>query len=273
MDEVPDDGFLLENLMNKSSDSIYFKDRQSRFIMVNQACANKYNRASPEFVLEKTNGYSMMRGVLIALLMIVSLAQGGLEWEQKEIAVEVHATQLSADALFRFTNTGEEPILFSSLKPGCGCLTPSLSKRTCPPGESGELIVRFNLRDRTGKQRKSMVVNTDDGASVSLYTNTDIPTAYTIVPKLIKWAADGSETNKVAILSNPNKEPIRLLTVTSSHKGLPAELKTVREGFEYKVVMIRQSDEKNMRSVIRITTEPAPGKKTSKTLKLYVHAP
>lgn len=214
-----------------------------------------------------------MRGFFLAAMLTATLAQAGLEWQHEEVELKVHASQAAADAVFPFTNTGKDPIQFSSLKPGCGCLAPRLSKRTCPPGESGELIVRFDLRNRTGKQRKAMVVNTDDGASVSLITVTDIPTAYTISPMLIKWAAGSSETNKMATLSNPNKEPIRLLSITSSHAGLPAELKTVREGFEYEVVVMRKSDEKNMRSVIRITTEPPAGHKGSKTLKIYAHAP
>ncbi len=55
MDQLPDDGFLLENLMNNSSDSVYFKDLQSRFIMVNQTCANKHKWPTPESVLGKTD--------------------------------------------------------------------------------------------------------------------------------------------------------------------------------------------------------------------------
>ncbi len=214
-----------------------------------------------------------MKTFLLSSLFAVTLVQAGLEWQQEEITLEVGATQVSADAVFRFSNTGKEPVQFSSLKPSCGCLAPRLSKRTCPPGESGELTVRFDLRNRTGKQRKALVVNTDDGAAVSLFTVTDIPMAYKISPTLMKLAAGSAVTNKTATLSNPNKDPIRLLSLTSSHKGLPAELKTVREGFEYEVIVSRQSDEKNMRSVIRITTEPPPGHKLSKTLKLYAHAP
>jgi PAS domain S-box-containing protein len=55
MDQLPDYGFLLENLMNNSSDSIYFKDLQSRFIMVNQTCADKHKWTTPEAIKGKTD--------------------------------------------------------------------------------------------------------------------------------------------------------------------------------------------------------------------------
>ena len=53
--EIMDPGFLLENLMINISDSIYFKDLQSRFIMVNQACADKHRWGTTEAIMGKTD--------------------------------------------------------------------------------------------------------------------------------------------------------------------------------------------------------------------------
>ena len=46
---------MLQHLMNNSPDSIYFKDLQSRFIMVNQSCADKHQWESPECVIGKSD--------------------------------------------------------------------------------------------------------------------------------------------------------------------------------------------------------------------------
>jgi sigma-B regulation protein RsbU (phosphoserine phosphatase) len=48
-------GFRLQNLMDNLSDSIYFKDCQSRFVMVNQTCFVKHGWESADAVKGKTD--------------------------------------------------------------------------------------------------------------------------------------------------------------------------------------------------------------------------
>ncbi len=48
MNNLPNSGYLLSQLLHSSLDVIYFKDCQSRFIMCNRACAEKHGWVSPE---------------------------------------------------------------------------------------------------------------------------------------------------------------------------------------------------------------------------------
>jgi sigma-B regulation protein RsbU (phosphoserine phosphatase) len=52
---TPDSGFILANLMDTLSDAIYFKDRESRFIMINKACARKHRWESMDMMAGKTD--------------------------------------------------------------------------------------------------------------------------------------------------------------------------------------------------------------------------
>ncbi|VGO21697.1 DUF1573 domain-containing protein [Pontiella sulfatireligans] len=212
-----------------------------------------------------------MKWIIAIGLLAGSSAWAGLRWEASTQTLKVHPTQIEAMAVFRFSNAGDQLVTLSSVNVTCGCLAPRLDKRTYAPGESGELAVKFDLRNRTGKQHKATVVKTSDGATVSLFIDADIPKSYDIAPIMMTWAGDNPAATKTAKLTNSNKEPIKLLSVASSHKALPAELKTIREGFEYEVVVTRLPAAKNARSVVRITTEPPPGQTEAKTLKFYVH--
>jgi len=53
--KIPGSGDLLKSLMNNMPDAIYFKDRQSRFIIVNQACSDKHGWKSPDTVKGHTD--------------------------------------------------------------------------------------------------------------------------------------------------------------------------------------------------------------------------
>ncbi|WP_318311489.1 DUF1573 domain-containing protein [Flagellimonas crocea] len=45
---------------------------------------------------------------------------------------------------FSFTNTGNAPLIITDAKSSCGCTVPNPPKEPIAPGETGELVVRFN---------------------------------------------------------------------------------------------------------------------------------
>lgn len=65
--------------------------------------------------------------------------------------------------LYKFTNTGKEPLVIKDAKGSCGCTVPKWPKTPIPPGEQGEIQVEFNSKGKTGKQSKRVTItaNTD----------------------------------------------------------------------------------------------------------------
>lgn len=59
---------------------------------------------------------------------------------------------------FVFTNTGESPLVISSVRASCGCTTPQWSKKPIPPGEQGSITAQYNPLNRPGAFRKSISV-------------------------------------------------------------------------------------------------------------------
>lgn len=70
---------------------------------------------------------------------------------------------------FTFTNTGEAPLVITSAKGSCGCTVPTYPKgETIAPGESGEMVVKFNSRGMKNIQNKTVTItaNTEKGKEV-----------------------------------------------------------------------------------------------------------
>ena len=65
--------------------------------------------------------------------------------------------------VFTFTNTGDEPLIISNAKGSCGCTVPEYPKQPIPPGETGEIIVKYSPGKQKGSQTKTVTItaNTD----------------------------------------------------------------------------------------------------------------
>ena len=48
------------------------------------------------------------------------------------------------ETIFKFTNTGNAPLIITDATSSCGCTVPNPPKDPIAPGESGELLVKFN---------------------------------------------------------------------------------------------------------------------------------
>lgn len=59
---------------------------------------------------------------------------------------------------FRFTNTGNAPLIISNAKGSCGCTVPNYPKTPIPSGEGGTIDVTFDSKGRTGKQSKAVTI-------------------------------------------------------------------------------------------------------------------
>lgn len=209
---------------------------------------------------------------LMAILSLSMSTTAALKWEQQTVSIKVHPTQSTAAVEFKFSNTGRAPVRIVSVDASCGCLVPKVEKKSIVPGEQGELVINFDLRNRYGPQEKAVLVQTDDGKKISLSIKTDIPKSYTVAPMLMKWAADNQQPVKTVRLTNNNTFPIQLMSVMTSDDKVSAKLKVIRAGFEYELIVHRPAAGNKTRSVVRIKMEPPPGETESKDLKLYVLA-
>lgn len=82
---------------------------------------------------------------------------------------EVVEERGQATQKFLFTNVSSRPVAIVSVKPSCGCTTPSWSKDPVPPGGSGYITAQFDPKGKPGYFNKTLAVVTDhDGWSIVL---------------------------------------------------------------------------------------------------------
>lgn len=62
---------------------------------------------------------------------------------------------------FKFTNTGEGPLIIVNTRSGCGCTVGDYPKEPIPPGGEAHIKVSFNSAGRRGFQSESVRVVTN----------------------------------------------------------------------------------------------------------------
>jgi hypothetical protein len=86
-------------------------------------------------------------------------------------ALEIDYGTIEQDAdpfrIFKFKNTGTEPLLITNARGSCGCTVPSYSKAPVAPGETSEVKVRYDTH-RLGQFRKRVTLTTNAGEPIVL---------------------------------------------------------------------------------------------------------
>lgn len=79
-----------------------------------------------------------------------------------------------ATHIFKFTNTGEEPLIISNAKASCGCTVAGYTKEPIPPGQSGEIVATYNAK-KPGPFQKGITVTSNASESViTLYLKGEV---------------------------------------------------------------------------------------------------
>ena len=59
---------------------------------------------------------------------------------------------------YSFTNSGDEPLILSDAKGSCGCTVPKWPREPIGPGETGEITVEFNSKNKKGKRNQKVTI-------------------------------------------------------------------------------------------------------------------
>lgn len=64
----------------------------------------------------------------------------------------------AVEHVYKFKNTGTEPLIISSAKGSCGCTVPTWPKEPIAPGGEGSMVVQFDTKGKSGPQNKKVTI-------------------------------------------------------------------------------------------------------------------
>jgi hypothetical protein len=85
---------------------------------------------------------------------------------------------------FKFTNTGNEPLIIKNAKGSCGCTVPKYPQEPIMPGESNFIEVRYDTQ-RAGAFNKTVTITTNEAADTKTLTikgDVKAPATQEVVP-------------------------------------------------------------------------------------------
>lgn len=119
---------------------------------------------------------------------------------------------------FTLTNTGTQPLIISNAKGSCGCTVPQWPKEAIGPGETAEIFVVFDTKNKRGRQTKQITItaNTNPPQSI-LYVKGEVVESEEILDRadepefFIEFnAADAEEEAEVSAYPNPTSDVLYL---------------------------------------------------------------
>jgi len=109
-----------------------------------------------------------MKKLLFSFVMILGaisiFAQPVIKFDQTTIDFgNIKEEDGKVSGKFEFTNTGNEDLMLTNVKPGCGCTAADYTKSPVPPGERGFITATYNPYNRPGSFNKNIKVTTNEG--------------------------------------------------------------------------------------------------------------
>jgi hypothetical protein len=185
--------------------------------------------------------------LIITLLLIAgfSYSQTGpkIKFESKRFDFgTIKEDDGAAKCTFHFTNTGDEPLKLTKVKPGCGCTTSEWTKEEIMPGGKGFISAVYNPKNRPGPFNKAISVETNDPkqSRIILFISGKVtPRKKTTIDFYpVKAGNLRFKTNHLAFMDIKNGESktdtMKLYNVW--HSSMTIKLKNVPEFITYKII-------------------------------------
>ena len=150
---------------------------------------------------------------------------------------EVQAGQVVTH-VFTFTNVSVVPTYIDKVIPGCGCTTVSNTTQAIKPGDTGQVIVRFNSYNYSGSVEKLVLVSFSGlQTNVLRLTGTIHKPVIVSPPYLILNLSSNQQATGSVQIHNAQTIPLVITAVKSGNPALSVVLTTNKPNSDYSVLV------------------------------------
>jgi hypothetical protein len=202
-----------------------------------------------------------MRIACAIWLVLIPFVQAGLDFPStlKDVQAPADAKIVTAD--FEFTNHSDKTVNVAKVDPTCSCISVTIKegKLRYAPGESGIIRTKFDMGNFSGTVDKVVAVWLDndpiDKPSVALTVRVHIPVLVSLEPKSVKWETGGKGEPQIIRIPMNHTKPIHVTGVRSSSESFEMDLKTIKDGQNYELVVTPVDVNSPGIAVLRIETD------------------
>ena len=108
----------------------------------------------------KTTKYLNLILILFSVFLYAQQTFPQIEFDSTTIDYGTIENGSNGERVFSFTNTGNADLIITNVKSSCGCTIPKKPENPIAPGESSEIVVRYDT-NRVGPFRKTITVSTN----------------------------------------------------------------------------------------------------------------
>lgn len=159
------------------------------------------------------------------LVLIVTCSNlEGLDFEKKKISYNAKIDEKDYSASFKFKNNSKSSITLSNLKASCNCIIPQLKEKVYKPGESGEIELTYEFRNKIGLQQNLLKVFLEGRKDpINLVLEVNIPSPYKFPKRFEVWKAGDSSEKKLHLTLHKDFDAEVSLDI-EANKSIPAKI-------------------------------------------------
>jgi hypothetical protein len=166
----------------------------------------------------------LQAGARIAALCLAASAVAGprLECPEPEYAFGARDESESVTHEFVIRNIGDAPLEITRVRPACGCTVARMNTSRIPPGSEGRLLTTFILKRRSGAQRKSIRVHSNDPDTpvTTLWLTGTVHQELAFEPSALSFGRVGADADSARMVALKSARPdVGITAVTPGAAG------------------------------------------------------